>query len=68
MKKLLDFRGFSGYIIYIMIVRYFVDGRWYARVSDAMEVARSLGLARITKRVSHKFPNSWYDDFSVEVS
>ena len=51
-----------------MIIRYNVAGRWVANASEAIALARAEGIARILKRVSRQYPDSWYDDYVVEVA
>jgi len=51
-----------------MIIRYNVAGRWIANATEAIASARAKGIARILKRVSRRYPDSWYDDYVVEVA
>lgn len=51
-----------------MITRYNVSGRWFAHASDALALAKLEGRKTILKRVSRRFPDSWYDDYVVEVA
>lgn len=51
-----------------MIIRYNVSGRWFANVADALALARLEGRDSILKRVSRRYPDSWYDDYVVDVA
>jgi hypothetical protein len=50
-----------------MIVRYNVAGHWIVNASEAFALARARGLTEILKRVSRHYPDSWYDDYVVDV-
>ena len=51
-----------------MIIRYNVSGRWFSNAAEAIALARAEGVTRILKRVSRRYPDSWYDDYVVDVA
>ena len=51
-----------------MIKRYKVAGYWILSKREALALARARGLEVILKRVSRRYPDSWTDDYVVDVA